>query len=58
MDAFLQLINEAISEKLRLIDFLREENASLTSRLRDAEARIYELEGDYLGGANMKGENF
>lgn len=48
MNAIVSLIEEAIAEKLRLIDFLREENRKLTKALREAEERIKELSGDYL----------
>ena len=40
MDAIFQVINEALNEKLKLIDFLREENRSVTARLRGAEELI------------------
>jgi hypothetical protein len=54
MDAIVKIINEAIEEKLHLIDFLRAENTRLTkvnveqiNRIEALEARIKELEGDY-----------
>ena len=54
MDAIVKIINEAIKEKLNLIDFLRAENTRLMkvnveqiNRIEALEARIKELEGDY-----------
>ena len=57
MNAIANLLEEAIDEKMRLIDFLRKENARLMkvnveqiNRIETLEARVKELEGDYLGG--------
>lgn len=54
MTAIVKLINEAIDDKLNLIDFLREENARLMQvnieqikRIEVLEARVKELEGEY-----------
>lgn len=54
MDAIVKIINEAIEDKLNLIDFLRAENTRLMkvnveqiNRIEELEARIKELEGDY-----------
>jgi hypothetical protein len=58
MDTIIAIIENAIKEKDRLIDFLRDENRSLTARLRAAEARVAELEGDYLGTTENEGEEF
>lgn len=54
MDAIFKVINEALTENLKLIDFLREENRSLAARLRGAEeliekqaSKIAEMEDDF-----------
>lgn len=44
LNAVFTALNEALESKERLINFLREENGSLTSRVRDLEKTVKELE--------------
>ena len=65
MEAMAKLINEAIDEKLRLIEFLREENRRLMqvnieqiNRIEELEARIEELEGEWQGNKTESEDDF
>lgn len=44
LNAVFTALNEALENKERTINFLREENASLTYRIREHEKTIAELE--------------
>ena len=64
MEAIARLFNEKIDDLYKTIEYLREVNTELTkekfareNKIAELEARIAELEGDYLGNED-KGDNF